>query len=298
MERRFELRLEELLEDAVLDPRIPEGMLDRLDRFIKPYVAIMESPAQQQHLWEYVAGLFSDVKRKNAETIAYFHDQNRQALQKFIGQWLWDDGLLIEELSRQVGAELGESDGVIVFDPSGFRKQGKESVGVARQWCGRFGKIDNCQVGIYLGYVSRKEHALVDVRLYLNKDWAKDKRRRKKCGVPRRFVSGRDMPWPWRCLPNTGQHCLTPGLPETTKWGVARHFAGICGVWENSICSPCRRTLWCAIWKQRRPSTVVADVVRRFLSCERIGGARHCPRMRGQRSTCGMVPEVRWWCKP
>jgi SRSO17 transposase len=124
------------------------------------------------------------VKRKNAETIAYFHDQNCQALQKFIGQCLWDDGLLIEELSRQVGAELGESDGVIVFDPSGFRKQGKDSVGVARQWCGRYGKIDNCQVGIYLGYVSRKEHALVDVRLYLNKEWAKDKKRRKKCGVP------------------------------------------------------------------------------------------------------------------
>ena len=108
MERRFELRLEELLEDAVLDPRIPEGMLDRLERFVKPYAAIMESPAQQQHLWEYVAGLFSDVKRKNAETIAYFHDQNCQALQKFIGQSLWDDGLLIEELSRQVGAELGD----------------------------------------------------------------------------------------------------------------------------------------------------------------------------------------------
>ena len=184
MERRFELRVEELLEDAVLDPRIPEGMLDRLERFVKPYAAIMEGPAQQQHLWEYVAGLFSDVKRKNAETIAYFHDQNRQALQKFIGQWLWDDGLLIAELSRQIGAELGESDGVIVFDPSAFRKQGKDSVGVARQWCGRYGKIDNCQVGIYLGYVSRQEHALVDVRLYLNQDWAKDKRRRKKCGVP------------------------------------------------------------------------------------------------------------------
>ena len=184
MERRFELRLEELLEDAVLDPRVPEGMLDRLERFAEPFAAILESPEQQRHLWEYVAGLFSDVKRKNAETIAYFHDQDRQALQKFIGQSLWDDGLLIGELSRQVGAELGESDGVLVFDPSAFRKQGKESVGVARQWCGRFGKIDNCQVGIYLGYVSRKEHALVDARLYLNKDWAKDRRRRKKCGVP------------------------------------------------------------------------------------------------------------------
>jgi SRSO17 transposase len=185
MERRFDVRLEELLDDAVLDSRIPEGMLDRLEGFVKPFAAIMEGLERQRHLWEYVAGLFSDVKRKNAETIAYFHDQDRQALQKFIGQSSWDGGLLIGELSRQVGAELGESDGVLVFDPSAFRKQGKESVGVARQWCGRFGKIDNCQVGIYLGYVSRKEHALVDVRLYLNKEWAKDKRRRKKCGVPR-----------------------------------------------------------------------------------------------------------------
>jgi SRSO17 transposase len=184
MERRFEQRLEELLEDAVLDPRIPEGMLDRLERFVEPFAAIMVSSEQEQHLWEYVSGLFSNVKRKNAETIAYFHDQDRQALQKFIGQSPWDEGLLIEELAQQVGRELGEPDGVLVFDPSGFKKQGKESVGVARQWLGRLGKIDNGQVGIYLGYVSRKEHALVDVRLYLNKEWAKDKPRRKKCGVP------------------------------------------------------------------------------------------------------------------
>jgi SRSO17 transposase len=132
-----------------------------------------------------MGGLFSDVKRKNAETIAYFHDQERQALQKFIGQSSWDDRPLIGELARQIGAELGEPDGVLVFDPSAFKKQGKASVGVARQWCGRLGKIDNCQVGVYLGYVSRKEHALVDVRLYLNEEWAKDKQRRKKCGVPR-----------------------------------------------------------------------------------------------------------------
>jgi SRSO17 transposase len=164
MERRFQVRLEELVGDAVLDRRIPNGMLDRLERFVKPFAAILESTEQQRHLWEYVGGLFSDVKRKNAETIAYFHDQDRQALQKFVGQSLWDDGLLIRELSRQVGVELGEPDGVLVFDPSGFKKQGKESVGVARQWCGRLGKIDNCQVGIYLGYVSRKEHTLVDAR--------------------------------------------------------------------------------------------------------------------------------------
>jgi len=185
MERRFELRREELLNDAVLDPRIPEGMLDRLERFVEPFAECLMSSEQRQHAWEYVAGLFSDVKRKNAETIAYLHDQDRQAMQKFIGQASWGHRPLIGELARQVGTALSEPDGVLVFDPSAFKKQGKGSVGVARQYCGRLGKIDNCQVGVYLGYVSRKEHALVDVRLYLTKEWAKDKKRRKKCGVPR-----------------------------------------------------------------------------------------------------------------
>jgi len=185
MERRFEARMEELLDDAVLDPRVTNGMLNRLERFIKPFVVALTSPEQWRHAWEYVAGLFSNMKRKNAETIAYLHDQDRQAMQKFIGQSPWNHRPLIGELARQVGVELGEPDGVLVFDPSAFPKQGKESVGVARQWCGRLGKVDNCQVGVYLAYASRKEHALVDVRLYLNKEWATDRKRRKKCGVPR-----------------------------------------------------------------------------------------------------------------
>lgn len=185
MERRFELRLKELLEDAVLDPRIPEGMLDRLGRFVDPFAARLTSSEQRQHAREYVAGLFSDVKRKSSETIAYLHDQGRQAMQKFIGQSPWDHRPLLAELAEQIGRELGEPDGVLVFDPSAFKKQGKHSVGVARQWSGRLGKIDNCQVGVYLGYVSRIEHALVDVRLYLNKEWAKDKKRRKRAGVPK-----------------------------------------------------------------------------------------------------------------
>lgn len=185
MERRFEIRLEGLLDDAVLDSRIPNGMLDRLERFVEPFAACLTSGEQREHVQEYVAGLCSDVKRKNSETIAYLHDQERHAIQKFIGQSPWDDRALIGELAQQVGTALGEPDGVLVFDPSAVKKQGKESVGVARQWCGRLGKIDNCQVAVYLGYVSRKEHALVDTRLYLNQEWAKDNQRRKKCGVPR-----------------------------------------------------------------------------------------------------------------
>jgi SRSO17 transposase len=74
---------------------------------------------------------------------------------------------------------------VIVFDPSGFAKKGKASVGVQRQWLGRLGKVDNGQVGVFMAYASYREHALVDVRLYLPKEWAKDRARRQRCGVPK-----------------------------------------------------------------------------------------------------------------
>ena len=185
MERRFEVRLEELLDDAVMDPESLKGMLARLETFVEPFASSLYRVEQRDNAQAYVAGLLSQAQRKNAETIAYLHDQERQGLQKFIGQAPWDHKPLLLELARQVGASLGTPDGVIIFDPSGFPKRGRESVGVQRQWCGRLGKLDNCQVGVYMAYASRTEHALVDVRLYLPEEWASDKGRRKKCHVPK-----------------------------------------------------------------------------------------------------------------
>jgi SRSO17 transposase len=184
MERRFRVRLAELLDDAHVPSTLLRGVLPRLQTFLQPFVVALQTPQQQANAHHYVQGLLSELGSKDVESIAYLHDRERQGLQKFIGQADWDHQPLLTELARQVGAELGQDDGVLVFDPSAFPKQGKESVGVQRQWCGRLGKIDNCQVGIYLGYVSRSEHALVDVRLYLPKEWARRKRRRQKAGVP------------------------------------------------------------------------------------------------------------------
>jgi len=158
--------------------------LPRLEYFVEPFAALLATTEQGTHLREYVAGLVSDVQRKNVESIAYHHDQDRQALQKFIGQIAWDHQPHLTELARQVGRQIGEANAVLVFDPSAFAKKGTESVGVQSQWCGRLGKVENCQVGVYLGYVSSVEHTLVNVRLYLPAEWAKDKKRRKKCGVP------------------------------------------------------------------------------------------------------------------
>jgi SRSO17 transposase len=185
MERRYQVRLKELLDDAVMDPELLKGMLARLDSFLEPFAGTLRRVEQSDNTRAYITGLLSDAKRKNAESIAYLYDQERQGLQKFVGQARWDHKPLLHELVRQVGARLGTPKGVIVFDPSAFVKRGSESVGVQRQWCGRLGKIENCQVGIYMAYASPTDHALVNVRLYLPKEWANDKARRKKCHVPK-----------------------------------------------------------------------------------------------------------------
>jgi SRSO17 transposase len=185
MERRFELRKLELLADCQVHPAVFAKMIERVDQFAERFAARLRRPEQRAHTRRYLQGLLSDVERKNAEAIAYRHDEDRQGLQTFLGTAPWDHQPLLDELAHQVGTALGEPDGVIVFDPSAFPKKGRHSVAVARQWCGRLGKVENCQVGIFMGYVSRTEHALVDVRLYVPREWAKDRRRRKECGIPR-----------------------------------------------------------------------------------------------------------------
>jgi SRSO17 transposase len=185
MERRFAARRDQLLAEAEVDPRISRGVLPRLERFLDPFVELLQRSEQGGHARSYVAGLVSDLQYKNVESIAYLHDQEREPLQQFIGQSPWDHDPWLAELARQVGRELGGPDGVLVFDPSAFPKKGAASVGVQRQWCGRLGKVDNCQVGVYLAYVGGGEHALVDVRLYLPREWAYDRTRRRKAGVPK-----------------------------------------------------------------------------------------------------------------
>jgi SRSO17 transposase len=184
MERRYELRLKQMLAQAEVSPELMQGLLARLAAFAEPFARALEQPEQRRHAAEYMTGLLSKLPRKSGEAIAYLHDHQRQGLQNFVGAVPWDHKPLVATLARQVGEELGEPDAVIVFDPSAFAKKGTKSVGVARQWCGRLGKIESCQVGVFMAYVSRKEHALVDTRLYLPQEWTKDRVRRKAAGVP------------------------------------------------------------------------------------------------------------------
>ena len=185
MDARYAIRKTQLLDECQVAPEIFEQVIPRLYAFMAPFVKTFQGQIAAQHAKTYVCGLLSDVEHKNVESIAYRFGQSRLPLQGFIGWAEWDDEPLRAELISQVNRHLGQGDGVLVFDPSAFPKSGRESVGVARQWCGRLGKVDNCQVALYVGYVSRKGHSLVDTRLYLPKEWTKDQARLDKAGVPR-----------------------------------------------------------------------------------------------------------------
>ena len=185
MERRYEVRKEAMLAECAVSPKLFAGTAARLTEFVKPFAGLLGPSSQRRHAADYTTGLLSDLERKTVESIAYRQDQERGKLQHFIGCAEWDHAPLLRELARQVGEELGEDDGVIVFDPSAFPKQGQKSVGVTRQWCGRLGKIENCQVGVYMAYVSRVDHVLVNTRLYLPEEWTKDRRRCRAAGVPK-----------------------------------------------------------------------------------------------------------------
>ena len=184
MEARYATRKQQLLAECQVTPEIFDQVMPRLATFMAPFVETFCRQEPNQHAQTYVCGLLSDVEHKNVESIAYRFGQDRLPLQRFIGWAPWDDVPLRQELTRQVTEQLGQADGVLVFDPSGFPKSGTESVGVARQWCGRLGKVDNCQVAVYLGYVSGEGYTLVDMRLYLPKEWTTDKARLDKAGVP------------------------------------------------------------------------------------------------------------------
>jgi SRSO17 transposase len=159
-------------------------MVDRLRDFVRPYQYALETEAGKRNVYLYLAGLLSHLPRKNAEDIATLVDVERQVLQDFIGTALWDHRPLVQVLVGEVVERLGEPDGIIAFDPSSFPKRGTHSVGVKRQWCGHRGKVDNCQVGVFMGYVSRRAHAVLDFRLSLPGDWARDPKRREECHVP------------------------------------------------------------------------------------------------------------------
>lgn len=133
----------------------------------------------------FLDGLLSGIERKTGWLMAEQAGADRPyRMQSLLGRSHWDAERLRDEVRAYVVEALGDPEGVLIVDETGFLKKGKHSVGVARQYSGTAGRIENCQVGVFLSYASRFGHALIDRQLYLPEGWAGDDARRSKAAVP------------------------------------------------------------------------------------------------------------------
>src|SRR5512135_3203522 len=198
-----------LLGDATVTPDAVRDCTDRLTDFLRRYLPRFYRAEQRENATRVIRGLLSGLERKTCEPIAIEAGLPRKPVQFFVGGGKWDDETVMIELRTHVREELAEPGGVVVIDPSGFPKKGTESCGVARQWCGRLGKVENCQVGVFLAYAAPAGYAPLDRRLYLPEDWAGDEGCREKCQVP----PGVEFQEKWRIALDLLDRSL-PGLPH------------------------------------------------------------------------------------
>lgn len=170
-----------------------ENLAAELSQYSAEYAPLFKRREQREWARLYLRGQLSELERKSIEPMVLRErgeDINAvRAVQQFIGEGAWDDDRLLERHQQLVGADLGEGDGVMIVDGSGFPKKGDHSAGVQPQYCGALGKIANCQQGVFVVYASRSGHTFLDRRLYLPREWFDEAHasKRKKCGVPKKL---------------------------------------------------------------------------------------------------------------
>ena len=174
-----------LLNDAILTAEQVEEIAGRIEPFLQRYLPLFRRSEQRANARHLLEGKLTSLSRKTAEPIAHHLGVRREVLQDFLGVSPWDDQLILAELRRHVREVWNDPDGVLIGDGSAFPKKGNHSCGVKRQYCGRLGKVENCQLGVFLGYACRHGHTLIDHRLFLPPEWADDPQRREKTGVPK-----------------------------------------------------------------------------------------------------------------
>jgi hypothetical protein len=159
-------------------------------RYMKLFKGAFQRVEQAQKSLTYLQGLLGNATRKNVEQMALGQKEKVRSLQYYVGQSQWETEPVIEIHQGLIGETLGEEDGVALIDESSTVKQGTESVGVAAQYCGSVGKIANGQVGVYLGYASRKGYSLIEGQLFMPEKWFEEEHaeQRPVCGVPEGLV--------------------------------------------------------------------------------------------------------------
>ena len=141
-------------------------------------------PEPRRRALAYLQGLLSPVERKNGWQLAErAGDATPDGVQRLLYNYRWDADLVRDDLRGYVVEHLGDADGVLVVDETGFLKKGEKSAGVQRQYSGTAGRIENCQIGVFLAYASAKGRTLLDRELYLPQVWADNWERRREAGA-------------------------------------------------------------------------------------------------------------------
>jgi SRSO17 transposase len=200
-----------------------EQFVDELESYARLFAPAFRRREQWGWSRVYLQGLLGDTGRKTAERIALELNENVRDLQHFVGQSPWQKEPAVVIHQSLITETLGEADGVMLIDESGVVKQGQDSVGVAAQYCGSVGKVAKAQVGVHLGYVSRKGYSLVDSRLFMPDEWFDEAHaeRRKACGIPEDLV--------YQTKPEIGLGLLQAALKRDTlpfQWVAADELYG------------------------------------------------------------------------
>lgn len=237
-----------------------EQFLGEMTSYIELFEPAFQRTEQLEWSKAYLHGLLGDAQRKNVERMALEMGEKVRSMQYFIGQSPWKPEPVIGIHQRLVAETLGEADGVVLIDESGVVKQGDDSVGVAAQYCGSVGKVANSQVGVYLGYASRKGYSLIEGQLFMPEAWFDDEHATKRvaCGVPeelqsktkpeiglellRRAIQRGSLPFAWVAADELygDSPAFRDGVAELNKW----YFTEI----------KCSTLIWCC-----RPEVYVPE---------------------------------------
>src|SRR5262245_56848174 len=209
----------------------------------------------------YLRGLLSPVERKNGWQLAEVNgDDTPYGVQHLLGRAVWDADAVRNDLGTYVSECLGDPHGVAVIDETGFLNNGRHSAGVARQYSGTAGRVENCQIGVFLAYASARGHALLDRALYLPKEWTADRARCAQAGIPpeRPFAT---KPALARCML---ERAFGAGMPATwvtgdSVYGDDRRLRLWLEAQEHAyvLAVSGKEYVWLG-WQQRQVKTILA----------------------------------------
>jgi SRSO17 transposase len=164
------------------------GFIQELKGFHEQFHECFSRQEPRDNFFQYMVGQLSQVERKSIEPIALsVKNAKVRAMQFFVSDVTWNEKEVVSIYRSMVSEDMGDPDGALIFDESGFVKKGNDSAGVARQYCGNIGKVENCQVGVFAGYASRHGYCFLGSRLFVPEKWFTGEyaERRERCKFPK-----------------------------------------------------------------------------------------------------------------